>query len=305
MKGSWNNKPVNLPDFIISGAAKGGTTSMYRILEQHESVFVPPYNKETYFFSFFNRELPYEKDFLDYAIKNPVEYFSLFKGKENLLLGEASIGYLYDYEFCIQNIKKFYGEEYRKVKIIMILRNPVDRAFSHFNFLIRNGIESLSFEEAIKKEVIQERKTIRPGFDYLEYGMYAKQVKAFLDNFDNVKVFLFEELRDFSKLSNDLFQFLEIEPKALNQAIKANPSGIPKSKFIVSLLRKNRLLSIIYRMFPLRTQDRLKNTRDKVLAKFLKRTKMNEDTRRDLVEYFREDIDKLERLLEKDLSGWK
>ena len=306
MQGTWNNKKVALPDLIIPGAAKSGTTTLYRILQQHPDVFVPSRSKETYFFSYYDRSLPYVKDFVSQAVLNPIEYLSLFDNVKNAsVIGEASIGYLYDYKSCIENMRRFYGKNLRQVKIVMILRNPVDRAFSHYNFLIRNGFENLSFEEAISEKVVSKRKKIRPGFDYLNYGMYSEQVKAFKENFDDCKVFLFEDLKDYSKLTKDLFDFIEVENHSVQKDIKANPSGVPRSKRIVRLLRKNSFLKALYRMFPERMQNKMLTTRDNIMSSFLKKTKLDIGLREKIKPHFASDIEKLELLIKRDLSHWK
>ncbi|NND77509.1 MAG: hypothetical protein HKN39_04950 [Flavobacteriales bacterium] len=306
MQGTWNNKKVVLPDFIIPGAAKSGTTTLYRILQQHPDIFVPNRSKETYFFSYFDRDLPYEKEFVSQAVLNPIEYLSLFeKGRSASTIGEASIGYLYDHEACIKNMKRFYGDKLSNVKIVMILRNPVDRAFSHYNFLIRNGFEDLSFEMAISEKVVLKRKNIRPGFDYLNYGMYYEKVKAFKENFSECKVFLFEDLANYSKLTEELFSFLKVKRHSVQKDIKANPSGVPKSEWIVRLLRKNSFLKALYRMFPEKMQNKMLTTRDNLMSSFLKKTKLSEELRERVKPLFAEDIQKLEILIERDLSHWK
>jgi len=305
MEGVWNKKKVVLPDFIIPGAAKSGTTTLYRILQQHPEVYVPNFYKETYFFAYFGRELPYEKSFVEHTLTNPMEYIGLFKKDTDAkIMGEASIGYMYDFEQSIANIKKFYGDNHRKVKIAMILRNPVDRAYSHYTFLIRNGFEQKSFEEAILPESIKQRKSIRPGFDYLEYGMYYKQVEAFKNEFDEVKIFLFEDLKKFQNLASDLFSFLGVNDFQVKKDIQANPSGIPRSRTAVNFLRKNELAKRIHRMFPHKAQGMLLNFRDKLLKKVLRRESMSDETRANLKSYFKEDILKLEALIERDLSNW-
>ena len=305
MEGTWNNKRIELPDFIVPGAAKSGTTTLYRILQQHPEVYVPSYNKETYFFAYFDRELSYEKSFMAHAITNPMDYLGIFNERKNeRIMGEASIGYLYDYEDSIRNMRKFYGDNLRKVKIVIILRNPVDRAYSHYTFLIRNGFEDLTFEEAVDPETIKKRKNIRPGFDYLEYGMYYNQIKAYLDNFDQVKIYLFEDLKDLPGLGADMFSFLSLEPVDFDKSIKANPSGIPKSKYLVKLLRKNQMAKIAYRMFPKKAQGKLLNFRDQLLSRSLKKQRMNEDTRRQLTEHFKEDVLKLDSIIERDVKHW-
>lgn len=306
MIGEWNNKKVLLPDFIIPGAAKSGTTTLYRILQQHPDVYVPEYNKETFFFSFFGRELPYDKEFLSHTITSPLEYLELFKKSRSAdKLGEASIGYLYDYKYCIENMRKFYGSGLSDVKIVIILRDPVDRAFSHYNFLIRNGYEDLSFKEAISQKVIAKRKLKRPGFDYLGYGLYSEMVRAFLSAFKDVKVFTFEDLKDFNGIKKELFHFLDLRDIQIKNEIKANPSGIPRNKVIIKLLRENTLLKLLYRLFPLRIQNRILNFRDKLMSKFLKRALLPDDIRTELKTFFKKDIEELERIVAKDLSNWK
>lgn len=305
MEGIWNNKKIVLPDFIIPGAAKSGTTTMYRLLQQHPEIYVPSFSKETYFFAYFGRELPYEKSFIEHTLTNPMEYIGLFKKRKNeKVMGEASIGYLYDYDQSIANIKNFYAGNQRKVKIAMILRNPIDRAYSHYTFLIRNGFENLSFEDAISEEKIKERKEQRPGFDYLEYGKYFKQVQAYIKEFDEVKVFLFEDLKNMQKLSSDLFSFLGVNDFEVKTDIQANPSGIPKNRTLVNFLRKNEFVKRLHRMFPQKTQGTLLNFRDKLLKKSLKKQPMNAETREHLKSYFKEEIVMLEKLIKRDLSEW-
>jgi len=299
-------RTYRLPDFIIPGAAKSGTTTLYQLLSQHPDLFFPPSRKEPFYFSFGGEKPNYtDEKFNLIPIWETDKYLELFEtASESQLCGEASTSYLYTYEKSIRLLKQFYGDRLTDLKSMIILRNPVDRAYSHYTYLIRNGFENRSFEEAISKEGIKEWKEKRWGFDYLNYGLYANQVSAFKEAIPQTKVWLLEDLKEGRKTTDTMLDFLGVPSMSFDTSMKANPSGIPKNKGLVDLLRKNPIAKKIGKSLPSSLQSNLKNKRDKLMSKLLVKEPMKPETRDHLRAFFQDDIQKLQKVMDRDLSHW-
>ena len=176
-----------LPNFLIVGAAKSGTSSLHNYLNQHPDIFMPTFNKNGVNVKepqFFVKEKVMDR--IHSGVWDWENYIDLFKQAEShQAIGEASVFYLYYYEEAIKNIKRYLNNE---IKIIIILRNPIDRAFSAYTHVSRSVKENLSFEEAIEledKRLIKDKK-LTPMVRYKDMGLYYKMVNAFLKSFDNV-----------------------------------------------------------------------------------------------------------------------
>jgi len=166
-------------------------------------------------------------------------YTELFKGaKKDQVVGEATVGYLYFYQDTIRNIYKVYGPCARRLKILIIIRNPVERAYAHYRSVWMDGLESLSFERAISRETIESRKRdgLDSGYDYIGYGMYAEGIRAYLDAFDDVKVILSEDLRDdTAETVRSIYKFLGVDYRFVPDMGRMNRSGNIKYKGIHNL----------------------------------------------------------------------
>src|SRR3990172_9835933 len=143
----YNGKLTKLPDFFVVGAARSGTTSLHYYLKQHPEIFMPEV-KEIKFFRFLNTPIELIRMVkkkralrLVYKFDDYIGHFE--KALDTQMIGEANPGYLYVYKDTIKNIKVVYRENYKNLKIIIILRNPVDRAWSHFMFDRRSGREQI------------------------------------------------------------------------------------------------------------------------------------------------------------------
>lgn len=294
-----------LPNFLIVGAAKSGTTSLYYYLKEHPQVFLSPVKEPKFITSQFLKFPlkgvgdPTEKD----IIKNFEDYKKLFDNVENeIAIGEASPDNLYFYELAIPTIKKYLNTP----KIIIILRNPVERAFSAYLYLVRDNREYLSFEEALNEE--QNRKNNNWSFIwyYKEVGLYYNQVKAYMENFPQVKVFLYEDLKNKPKqLLRELFEFLEVDTSFIpsNLNVRYNVSGIPKNRFLYNFITKPNLLKKTLRPFlPKGLRMVIKNKLSP--EALLEKPKMKSETREYLKNFYREDIIKLQDLIKRDLSNW-
>lgn len=226
-----------LPNFLIVGAAKSGTTSLYHYLKQHPDVFMPDW-KEPAFFA------PRDAG----GIQDEEEYRALFYGSEGkTAIGEASVAYLYASE-AAKKIRDFLGPN---TKIVMLLRNPVDMAYSNWGHQRREGYEALSFEEALQAE--KERKK-NPDFGndlktwigdllYCDRAHYPPQITRYDDALgaDNVKIYIYEEF--FSSglpFWKDLCVFLGIESTFVPDAEVHNRAGRSRSKALQKILNERK-----------------------------------------------------------------
>ena len=310
-----------LPDFLIVGAAKSGTTSLYHYLNEHPDIFMSP-DKEPGFFVYANKELP-QNQWEKTGCNDFKKYKSLFANShETQMVGEASNLYLYLNSTAINNIK-INMSNWQDLKIIIILRNPIERAFSMFSMLKLKNAEALTFEEALKLGKERVEKGDGYGYDYVGFGLYYNQVKAYLDMFPYVEIFLFEDLVE-SPLSviKDLYTFIHVDnsfvPKNLSK--KYNPSGIPRNKTVDGLLNniKNFLVQCNWQIMVkpfVRLMIRDKNKRlqmfnksvafvDGLKDKNLKKESIKIETRQYLMNIYKDDILKLQKLIKRDLSHW-
>jgi len=193
-----------LPDFIGIGAQRAGTTWLYELLKQHPEVCMPKHHKEVHFFDrYYNRGVDW--------------YKALFAHCGNKCAGEITPAYLYD-KRCPKRIHDLLPD----VKLIAILRNPIDRAYSQFKFTIREQGYRGSFSQFLEDHR-----------DAMERGLYYKQISEYLKYFSEtkLKILLFEDI-----VANPLqgmaevFAFLGVDTSFIPADIekKANPSQIPR-----------------------------------------------------------------------------
>lgn len=293
------DKKRKKPNFLIVGAAKSGTTSIVKYLDEHPDILVPK-NKELRFFikdivASINDEDPLLDGILEQSILNEIDYFNSFKGDQKLA-GEASVHYLYHYNEAIRNIKKYLGE----VRIIIILRNPTIRAISNIKFL--EGIHNSNIEEELELEESRISNNYNSFWYYKELGLYYRQVKAYIENFSNVKVLIFEEfVKDPQQHMSELLLFLGLRDYNYKDFEIHNKSNTGTKLF--KTLNKLKLIELVRKNLG----DKLKKPLLKVFYYFLfkKSTiKPKESTILSLNEFYREDIKKLENLLNRELGIW-
>jgi hypothetical protein len=237
-------------DFVIGGTQKGGTSALDSFLRQHPEICMPETKKELHFFD-------READDIDYK-----KYHANFKPKpEHRAIGEASPIYMY-WETAPYRIWKYNP----KMKWILALRNPVERAYSAWNMETKRGKEKLSFAEAIEKEPERCREALplqHRVYSYVDRGFYAHQVRRLFNIFgnDNCLVLLNEELRnDHKKTLHRVFKFLGVDR-----------SFVPPEASV----------------FEQEYSDKIDN-----------------DLRSRLIDIFQFDIKELEQLLKRDLASW-
>lgn len=206
------------PDFMVIGAAKSGTTSLFQYLAQHSDI-IAPQEKELKYFGMGRQSK---------GLNNYLENFPLKVDKGNKITFEASPTYLH-----IKKSPKHIVQLFPNMKFIAILRDPVKRAFSHWNgrhsgYLINKNAhlgESRSFEEAVYQE-LNEIDKVPMTFRYLEKGKYAEQIKEWYKYFSPQQICLldFQDLKvDLKGLLKEMTDFLEI-PFSYNEFNEADQS---------------------------------------------------------------------------------
>jgi hypothetical protein len=288
-----------LPNFLIVGAQKAGTTSLYSILKQHSQIYMHP-KKELHFF---DRDSDYEDGVNFYA--------SYFRNTgEASAVGEATPAYLFLPEIPGRIVETLGGE----MKIIAILRNPVDRAFSQFRMLANMGLEKRSLEEAFSFNLNRLRNqgiTFEKETSYLDRGLYSVQIENYFRFFskEQIRIFLFEDdfLNNTSKMISDIQEFLEVDVEELNTMVREIPARRVKNDRVDQMLNTahpvNQFLKKVIPSKKLRAFVKLKmnglNTENK-------KPEADWDMWRErlIKTVFYDDIKKTETLINRDLSGW-
>tara|TARA_B100001758_G_scaffold105218_1_gene90113 strand:+ start:27977 stop:28861 length:885 start_codon:yes stop_codon:yes gene_type:complete len=293
-----------LPNFLIVGASKCGTTALYYYLKQHPEISFPDL-KEPKYFSSINAKFPHEGigdiSVDKYAVRSFDEYSSLFSNIQNVRVGEASPDTMYYYNKTVEEIKEKLGD----IPIIIALRDPVRRAFSAYMYLKRDSREKLSFIDSL----MEEEKRLSANWDFIwgykSCGLYFDQVKKFKDNFTNVKIILQEELKNnTAAIIEEIYSFLNVDVNfKTDVSISHNISGIPNNLVSRFLLSRNNGLSTTIREIMKKLMPR--NLLEKVTNRSLTKHKISAKEIEFLKPYFHDDICKLEKIIGKDLSSWK
>ncbi len=295
-----------LPNFIVVGAARSGTTSLFYYLLQHPDIYVPK-RKECMFFSGIQKDFHGRGEIFKKSIVSDLQdYKKLFsRVKNEKAIGEVSPDYLYYYDKSIKNIKIILGSD---VKIIIILRNPVERAYSHYLHHVRYGIEELSFEDALHAEAKRMEECYFWAFYYAAAGFYYPALNSYFSNFPNVKVYLYDDLeRSPLDLMRNIYSFLTVDSAFIpDVSSKYNVSGEYKNAFIKILSQKtDSLKKMFYPVFKQLSESQSgRKTLERVLSKVLVKPKLKAETRRYLQALFREDILQTQDLIQRDLSSW-
>ena len=292
------------PNFIIIGAMKAATTSLYTYLKQHPDVFMTTIKEPMFFNNFQNNNKFKVLGRKTKKITTFEQYYPLFDAVKNeKAIGEASPAYISN-EDCPSLIQQYLPN----TKIIAVLRQPVARAYSNFLHARRADREPIAdFETAFNKEAERKAENWSPLYHYKDKGYYAEQLERYYTLFpeENIKILLFEDLvNNPIETTQELFKFLNIDKSFIPETSKkANVSGTPKGIFgwIIMKLRYYNLIPNI--QFSNYLPDSI------ILLIFnsaYKKAKplVPEIKKRLTHIYYKEDILKLEKLIEKDLHHW-
>ena len=283
-------------DFFIVGAPKAGTTSLYHYLNEHSEIEMSS-QKEPDFFSdqsLQKQKLYYDKNRIDTLEK----YNSLFEREDVILRGDSSVSYLF-YEDVPHKIITYNPD----AKIIIMLRNPIDRAFSHYLMDYSLGLISESFETIIQKQ--SKHKNANLFYQqYIQVSEYSKQIKRYLEVFskENIHFIDYEDFKnDSSDVVNSVFLFLGV-----------NDDFQPylKKKYNTYTAPKNSLIRYVYSFVACRKMvanilsKNLTKTIRNLLFRSDKKPQLTELTRNFLIKHFESDVRELSELLNKDFTKW-
>ena len=234
------------------------------------------------------------------------DYCNLFKnstGKK--AVGEASVDNLRRYQEVIPAIKCYLGDP----RIIIILRDPVARAYSNYNHFVQNDREHLPFADALIMEEKRKRDGYGGGWLYRESGLYAHQVRAFQEHFSRVHVLLYDDLKlNANELIRSVYTFLEVNPDFIpDMSIKHNDSSIPRWTFLNNLLIKPKRLRKVVRTIgrAILGSDRWVRLRKRLRSTILQKPQpMDTGIEQQLRQFYHDDILKLQDYIGRDLSSW-
>lgn len=295
---------MTLPTFLIIGAGRSGTTSLYFYLKQHPQVFMSPI-KETHYFSIEAwRNLPSPAPELEAspwreAVGTWPAYLAQFEGaRAGQAVGEASPSYM-----RVPGVPELIHARLPGVKLIAILRQPAERAFSYYQLMRRNGVEPLdSFAAALQAEAAcqplpdgTQRLYRSAGYYYLQLSRYFKLFPR-----ERLGIYLYDDLdADAVRVMQQIFAFLEVDDRfAPNTAYRHNQSGTPKQHSLLHAVQGHvHIKRWLERIMPLTWQQRARD-----LSKV--RAAVDPALLADLTAAYRDDIVQLQGLIDRDLTMW-
>jgi len=291
-----------LPNFLIIGVAKAGTTALHKYLQQHPSIYMTP-TKETNFFAFEGEEINFQglgdEALKEFSILDIETYQNQFAGvTTEKAIGEACPSYLY-YPKAASRIKHYIPN----ARLIVILRNPLERAYANFLHTVRDDREPCrDFALALNDEPKRIADNWEWFWHYIQLGFYGKQLKHYYELFpaSQIKVYLYEDLKkDATAVLQDIFRWLEVDDTFIpDMTLRPNKSGMPKNKLFHHFLTKpNPLKTILKPLFP-------NKIRQKILHQNLNTPQISQEIRERLLNIYCADILQCQDLINRDLGPW-
>ena len=306
---------MTMPNFFVIGAQKAGTTSLYHYLAQHPQVYMSPVKEPC----FFNHKIDPDGKVIEERFGNSgqrrsrfsdiEDYRALFRGaKDEMAIGEASPPYIYA-PGTAERIQRYVPE----AKVIAILRNPADRAYSAFLHAVHIGKEPRTdFAQALLEEENRIRENWHYTFHYRSRGFYYAQLRRYYEVFgrEKIEIWLYEDLqKDPAGVAQSIFRFLGVDDAFIpDTSSKHNTSGVPKSTIARATIRTMDTIASAFletftsasKVYPLLSKMR-HGVQSRIVAK---PPALDPKTRAELIGGYREDILKLQELIGRDLSTW-
>lgn len=304
------------PNLFLVGAMKAGTTSLTRVLASHPEVYIPPVKEPNYFCSDLYKYGLGAKAEASQSVLERVRrgetfhhaymydrdcYLALLSGRNTQhVIADCSTTYLYS-EVAADNIAKVAPA----AKILISLRNPIDRAFSEFLMNCSIGTACPPFSNALDLEAHElKEKRVPVHHRYVTAGLYWKQVERYLRIFgrDNVLILRFEDMkRDFGSVMARVWEFIGVAHRPLVDSVHENDASFPKAEILNRWLEVTQLKEWIRRSVPQRIKDRAKSI---YYGWKPAEMKLAEDDKARLKRVFTPDVEGLSDLLGEDLTGW-
>ena len=284
------------------GCPKSGTTTLFKILCQHSQIHTPKF-KEPFFFNNSN----YQNGIDWYANT----YYDDIKNEKWVL--DFTPSYLYSDEALFRINEYSKGKD---LKFIVMLRNPVERAYSHYLHTLRDGLEDLDFNDAIQAESerllnYENNLLSQLKYSYIYQSLYHKHLSKYFESFGRNNFFVINydsqllDKSEFKLMISDLQNFLEIKIENLNIEIKENFASESRSKILQTLVNSNGLHKRLARLLFKSKLNRqiLINKFRKLNEKKMVKKDLEAEFKKNLYDkYFHTDVLKLESLLEKKLN---
>jgi hypothetical protein len=286
------------PNFFIVGAQKAATTSLYFYLKKIPGVYMSPL-KEPFYFA-----IHAVKNSASDLVRDKEEYLRLFeKARGYTAIGEATPIYLWD-----PDSPNLIHQTVPHARIVMILRDPVERAYSNYLMYRKYGGIKSSFYDELMRDYQCEEKLYGRSQLYIEFGMYYQQVKRYFDIFgrEQVKVLVFEEFVQHPAQSvNDVLAFLGVNYTVSEVREQYNAYSVPRSplsRSIFALFRWLRARNIkFYKILILLPDSIIESLPEKILFKRAQKPKIESRAFKFLQEIYHDDVLKLESLLGRSL----
>jgi len=280
-----------LPTFFIVGAQKAGTTSLHAYLGQHPDVYVSPLKEPAYFMA---EEIP-ERYRMSWDT-----YVKLFSAAgDRAAVGEATAGYLWS-PSAPANI----AARLPHAKIIVSLRNPVERAYSQYLHMLTHGATTRSLREQVYASQSAQGEYFGYTWPFLELGLYSLHLKRYLASFprEQLHICFFEELQSEPRaLLARLFGFLGVAADfAPNLALRYNVPQVPRLPVVTRALLRSPAWPYVRRLLP----DAWRRRARPLLIRPRASLELSPPDRALLVDYYRDEVGELSRLLDRDLRGW-
>lgn len=264
----------NLPNFLVVGFPKCGSTSLHYFLDVHPEIFMPQ-QKEIHFFSYPNINLlnkgPKDKHVKKLQIGNIEDYSNLFRASsKSQISGEVSPSYVNYPNNCIPKIKEILGNP----KIIIILRDPINRAYSNYLHLLREKRETLGFYDALKNEEKRKQMGYSDFWYYKFNSDYFQKVKAYKDAFEDVLILESEQLKANPEYTiSNVYKFIGVSetylPSNLNKSY--NEGGVYKSNFVTDFFfQQSKARDIVRKIVP--ANKTMKHLKQKIIKNYKKET---------------------------------
>jgi len=283
------------PNLFIVGASKSATGTLFVHLSKVPGICMSTIKEPNYF------SVKVHPGDREQVIRDKKQYLSLFSiGKDDKIIGEASPEYLADSEApnLIQQVSP-------NAKIIIILREPIERAYSAYFTFVRHGRIKNSFHDEVQLALENKKKGIKSNFGILESGLYSEQVKRYFDVFGSkqVKILIFDEfIKNQKKTFEEVLSFLGVDYSFEDFKIEQfNKFGVIRFSLAQNILRNRKMKYMLEKVLP---QSIRKVGRDKILLKQETKPKMDDEDRKSLVNFYKEDVEKLQNILGQRLP-WK
>ena len=292
------------PNFFIPGAAKSGTTSLHELLDTHPDISMSKEKEPVYW----NNKLFNEFENLEIS-----RYLNLFE-QDVKIKGESTTSYMY-YDNFIKNVKDNF---HQPPKFIFILRNPIDRYNSHYNWLKGLGKEKRRIDKIIEEERYLDFKEYNDyPKQYYQFGLYYKWISRFIENFgkENIKIVTFEKLiSERLNILNSCYEFLGVSKMDSVNFIKSNKTNKVIFPSMYHFLRKSSIgkmkyTSISKYFLPKKIRMKIKSLMKIAIKNWIsvesKKEILSDKQRKKLRDKYFEDVMSLKNKLNYDFSEWE